>query len=65
MRDDQDVTDDQDAAGFTDDELAFLRHVRFGELPVRIGPEAMVELTETEARRDRPETAYEQNYPYV
>ncbi|GGM60188.1 hypothetical protein ACFFX1_04730 [Dactylosporangium sucinum] len=40
---------------FTDDELAFLRHVRFGELPARIRPEERVELTETESRRDRPD----------
>jgi hypothetical protein len=40
---------------FTDAEYAFLRHVRFGELPPAVRPEERVELTETEARRDRPE----------
>lgn len=33
---------------FTDDELAFLRHVRFGELPGRPKPEDLVETVETE-----------------
>ncbi len=42
---------------FTDEEYAFLRHVRFGELPPGVRPEERVELTETEARRDRPEPA--------
>ncbi|WP_231934616.1 hypothetical protein [Micromonospora viridifaciens] len=40
---------------FTDEEYAFLRHVRFGELPPAVRPEERVELTETDARRDRPE----------
>ncbi len=40
---------------FTDDEYAFLRHVRFGELPPAVRPEERVELTETEFRRDRPD----------
>ncbi|WP_205802090.1 hypothetical protein [Micromonospora thermarum] len=40
---------------FTDDEYAFLRHVRFGELPPAVRPEERVELTETEPRRDRPD----------
>jgi hypothetical protein len=35
------------AEKFTDDELAFLRHVRFGELPARVRPEDMVEETDT------------------
>jgi len=42
---------------FTDEEYAFLRHVRFGELPPGVRPEDRVELTETDARRDRPEPA--------
>jgi hypothetical protein len=41
---------------FTDEELAFLRHARFGELPPRVRPEDLVELVETDARRDVPET---------
>ncbi|MEV6930034.1 hypothetical protein AB0M46_36890 [Dactylosporangium sp. NPDC051485] len=36
---------------FTDDELAFLRHARFGELPKRVRPEDRVELEETETPR--------------
>ncbi|MET7399881.1 hypothetical protein ABZS66_40995 [Dactylosporangium sp. NPDC005572] len=52
---------------FTDEELAFLRHVRFGELPMPVRPDERVELTETEARRDRPDdpSAPEDSlYPY-
>ncbi|MCW3844117.1 hypothetical protein ONA70_28905 [Micromonospora yasonensis] len=44
---------------FTDDEYAFLRHVRFGELPPAVRPEDRVALTETDPRRDRPEPAGE------
>jgi hypothetical protein len=33
---------------FTDEETAFLRHVRFGELPPRVEPEQLVETVETE-----------------
>jgi hypothetical protein len=40
---------------FTDEEAAFLRHVRFGELPARVRPTELIELVETEARRDLPE----------
>jgi hypothetical protein len=36
---------------FTDDELAFLRHVRFGELPARALPEELVPLVETQPDR--------------
>ncbi|MEV1333991.1 hypothetical protein AB0J20_30960 [Micromonospora costi] len=39
---------------FTDDEYAFLRHVRFGELPPAVRPEERVELTETDPGRGRP-----------
>jgi hypothetical protein len=42
---------------FSDEELAFLRHVRFGELPPRVRPDDRVELVETETRRDRPTPA--------
>ncbi|GAA3451481.1 hypothetical protein [Dactylosporangium matsuzakiense] len=38
---------------FNDDELAFLRHARFGELPDRVRPEDTVELEETDAPRTR------------
>jgi hypothetical protein len=43
------------AERFSDEELAFLRHARFGELPARVRPGELVELTETDPRRDRPE----------
>jgi hypothetical protein len=42
---------------FSDEELAFLRHVRFGELPPRIPPDQRIELIETESRRTLPEPA--------
>jgi hypothetical protein len=37
---------------FTDDELAFLRHARFGELPARVRPDELVQLVETDPQRD-------------
>ena len=40
---------------FRDEDLAFLRHVRFGELPPRVLPADRVESTETEPRRDLPD----------
>ncbi|WP_433207872.1 hypothetical protein ACQP00_42245 [Dactylosporangium sp. CS-047395] len=36
---------------FTDAELSFLRHARFGELPAPVRPEDRVELEETDAPR--------------
>jgi hypothetical protein len=44
---------------FTDEEYAFLRHVRFGELPPAVRPEERIESTESETapRRDRPDPA--------
>lgn len=42
---------------FTDDEYAFLRHARFGELPLAVRPDERVALTETDPGRDRPEEA--------
>ncbi|KAB1929613.1 hypothetical protein F8271_28760 [Micromonospora sp. ALFpr18c] len=39
---------------FTDDEYAFLRHVRFGELPPAVRPDERVALTETDPGRDQP-----------
>jgi hypothetical protein len=39
---------------FTDDELAFLRHARFGELPERVLPEDQVELRETDPPAEEP-----------
>ncbi|MDO3706075.1 hypothetical protein Q3W71_30835 [Micromonospora sp. C28SCA-DRY-2] len=49
------MTEDRTDVSFTDEEYAFLRHVRFGELPPAVRPEERVELTETDPRRDRPE----------
>jgi len=43
------------AEAFSDEEHAFLRHLRFGELPPRILPEDMVETQETEEHRFRPD----------
>ena len=40
---------------FTDPELAFLRHARFGELPSPVRPEQRVELVETDPRPDWPD----------
>lgn len=41
---------------FTDEESAFLRHVRFGELPSRPAPEELTPGTESETdlRRHNP-----------
>ncbi|WP_432975722.1 hypothetical protein [Dactylosporangium sp. CA-233914] len=36
---------------FTDTELAFLRHARFGELPAQVRPEDRVEIEETDPPR--------------
>ncbi|MEV4508719.1 hypothetical protein AB0K00_07140 [Dactylosporangium sp. NPDC049525] len=41
---------------FSDPDLAFLRHARFGELPARVRPAELVELVETDPRRDWPDT---------
>jgi hypothetical protein len=48
---------------FSEEEFAFLRHVRFGELPGRVSPQDRVELTETEPRRDLPEPEPAPWYP--
>jgi hypothetical protein len=51
------MTEDQEPTiRFTDEESAFLRHVRFGELPPRVLPSEWVELVETESRRDIPDS---------
>ena len=42
---------------FTDDEYAFLRHVRFGELPAPVRPEERMESAETEVPPGRPDPA--------
>ncbi|WBB68660.1 hypothetical protein [Micromonospora sp. WMMD812] len=48
------MTDAHSEPSFTDDEYAFLRHVRFGELPPAVRPEERVALTETDPGRARP-----------
>ncbi|MFC3505745.1 hypothetical protein ACFOOK_32945 [Micromonospora krabiensis] len=48
------MTDPHDAPSFSDDEYAFLRHVRFGELPPAVRPEERVALTETDPDRGAP-----------
>ncbi|MDG4825757.1 hypothetical protein O7635_28250 [Asanoa sp. WMMD1127] len=49
------MADEDEHVLFTDEEAAFLRHVRFGELPARVLPEDLVELHETDQRPLRPE----------
>ena len=46
--DDENDEDREPRIEFTDEEWAFLRYARFGELPQRVPPEDLVELTETE-----------------
>lgn len=45
------MADDPRTETFTDAELAFLRHARFGELPAPVRPEDRVELEETDPQR--------------
>ena len=47
--------DEDERVVFTDEEAAFLRHARFGELPARVRPDDLVELQETDPRPDRPD----------
>jgi len=42
---------------FTDAEMAFLRHVRFGALPAPVRPDDRVELEETDPKRGWPDAA--------
>jgi hypothetical protein len=42
------MDDDEPRIEFTDEEWAFLRYVRFGELPRRVRTDELVELQETE-----------------
>ncbi|MEV4619275.1 hypothetical protein AB0J74_11285 [Asanoa sp. NPDC049573] len=49
------MADEGEHVVFSDEEAAFLRHVRFGELPPRVRPEEFVELQETDPRPDRPD----------
>jgi hypothetical protein len=58
MHEDVFDVDDEDPAPpvrFSDDELAFLRHTQYGELPPRVPPEDLVELQETDPPRAEPE----------
>lgn len=47
---------------FTDEELTFLRHARFGELPERVEPEDYVEMTETEPPPEQPVERHNPNW---
>jgi hypothetical protein len=38
----------------TEDELAGIRHARFGELPTRVRPEDAVETAETDPAHEEP-----------
>jgi hypothetical protein len=49
------VSGEERGEHFSDEEIAFLRHVRFGELPPRVRPDEQVELVETDPRRDEPD----------
>lgn len=49
------MAEEAERVEFTDEEAAFLRHARFGELPPRVLPAERVELVETDAKRDIPE----------
>jgi hypothetical protein len=49
------MTDDAERVVFNDEEAAFLRHARFGELPPRVLPDDLVELHETDPPPDRPD----------
>jgi hypothetical protein len=44
---------------FTDDELAFLRYVRFGRLPERVLPSEFVQLVETDLPDQLPDQAFD------
>jgi hypothetical protein len=45
----------EQAEQFTDEELAFLRFARFGELPARVRPSEMVETVDADAERQEPQ----------
>jgi hypothetical protein len=49
------VDDEVPREHFSDEEMAFPRYARFGQLPPRIPPEERVEMVETEMRRDIPD----------
>jgi hypothetical protein len=66
MRDEDDDRDEP-RIEFTDEEWAFLRYVRFGELPARVAPEERVETLETEpgGGYTDPELPRRLDNPYV
>ncbi|MFI7519583.1 hypothetical protein OG994_08860 [Micromonospora globbae] len=45
---------DHGEPSFTEEEYAFLRHVRFGELPPAVRPEERIALTESDPGRVLP-----------
>jgi hypothetical protein len=47
--------DGEHAEPLTDDELAHLRHARFGELPPRVAPGDTVETTDTDPAHEEPQ----------
>ncbi|HTF10340.1 MAG TPA: hypothetical protein VK659_19405 [Asanoa sp.] len=49
------MADDDEHVVFSDEEAAFLRHVRFGELPPRVLPEELVELHEIDPPPAKPD----------
>ncbi|GAA1897090.1 hypothetical protein [Asanoa iriomotensis] len=49
------MDDNDERVVFNDEEAAFLRHARFGELPPRVLPDELVELHETDPRPVRPD----------
>jgi len=50
------MTENRDAPPpLSDQEIAFLRYVEYGQLPSRVPPDQRVELIETEPRRNMPE----------
>jgi hypothetical protein len=51
--------DDAPAERFTDEEYAFLRFARFGQLPERVLPSQMVEEIKTDVPQDVPERAFD------
>jgi hypothetical protein len=58
------MADDHEPVLFTDEEAAFLRHLRFGELPPRARPDERVELRETDPRRGRPDQLDDSDWRY-
>lgn len=44
----------EDREQLTDEELAFRRHARFGELPRHVAPEELVETAQIDHAREEP-----------